>query len=295
MPFLTRWMPVNSLRRYIAVSWMDALIHFWHLLTSYKAYRYYSRSNIPVTKRWGNHRSPLAWDTAGLEPSSHQNYEQSPLPSQKHSLKNKLDRQSPYEKKRIHFHTFPNHDTEKIKLCKIPETRNCVLKSFHLLYTNVQNKRSKGVTPQSGQRSYPEKLEWWPEGTWAPFTDSSTQAATKSCGQRIFAPPHAFTTYRHRLASRKHANIFNNKRMMPAINTACLIFHLLTLIIGSQLDWDTSLSFTWLYEFYLRQKQSESARALGGTVLVSELPAVWASPSGLQNSIWLACIGPVLV
>lgn len=155
--------------------------------------RYYSRSSIPVTKRWGNHRSPLAWDTLGLEPWSHQNYEQSPLHSQKHSLKNKLDRQSPYEKKRIHFHTFPNHDMDKIKLCKIPEIRNCVLKSFHLSYTNVQNKCSEGVTPQSGRRSYPEKLEWWPMGTWAPFTDSSTRAATKSCGQRISPPPHAFT------------------------------------------------------------------------------------------------------
>ena len=80
---------------------------------------------------------------------------------------------------------------------------------------------------------------------------------------------------------------------MPVINTACLIFHLLTLITGSRLDWDMSLSFTWLYELYLRQKQSKRVTALGaGTVPVSELPAVWASPSGLQNGIWLVSIGP---
>ena len=139
---------------------------------------------------------------------------------------------------------------EKIKLCKIPETRNCVLKSFHLSYTNVQNKCSEGVTPQ-----WPEDLSW---EAWV-VADGHLSAVYwliyTGCYKVLWpedfpSSSRIYPKYMYWLASRKHANIFNNKHVMPAINTACLIFHLLTLTIGSQLDWDTSLSFTWLYEFY---------------------------------------------
>lgn len=133
------------------------------------------------------------------------------------------------------FHTFPNHDTEKIKLCKIPETRNCVLKSFHLLYTNVQNKRSEGVTPQSGQRSYLRSLSG---GRWAPELHLLTHLhrLLQSPVDRGFLLllthlPHIC----HDFASRKHA-ISSTINMMPSIKPGCLICHLLTLIIGSQLD-----------------------------------------------------------